>query len=136
MNQRVSLSCVLSALSPVTITSSGFSARTARTSSASTIGSSPSCGPVGGVVGRADLVDELDPRRRLLVDELRVGHLGEVDEPRRRAAGATLREIGAELGRLGGPVLEAVVAVSVDDRSAGLRQWLRGCTADGEQEDR
>ena len=96
----------------------------------------PFLGPVGRVVGRADLVDELDARRRLFVDELRVRHLGEVDEPCRRAAGATLREIGSELDWLSRPVLEAVVAVPVDDRSAGLRLRLRGCTADGEQEDR
>ena len=83
--------------------------------------------PVRRLVRRPDPVGELDPGRRLLVDELRVGHLGEVDQARRCPAAAGLGELGARRVTLARPVLQPVVVVPVDDRANGrLRARHRG----------
>ena len=112
MYQRVSLSCVLSTLSPVAIASAGAlpsiglrSRRTCCADSSITNGSKPLLRAVAGVERAAVAVDELDARRRLLVDELEVRQLDEGEEEAATRLPACLRrgELGAHEPLLAGP---------------------------------
>jgi hypothetical protein len=81
---------------------------------------------------RAQPVEHLDPRRGLLVRDVRVGQLCEDGEPLDRSRG--VGELGAVGHRLGGADLQPAVAVRIDPRAhprgAGRLEGRLGGRAD------
>ena len=145
MNQRVSLSCVLSELSPVAIASCSWRLliglvvlRSWPTIALEHLRREALLRPVRRRERRAEAVEELDPQRRLLVDDVRVGELAEVEELGAclAARGKRLAEVVADDIALTGPGFEPVVAVGIDDRLLDGRARTRhgpGGRKDGNQ---